>query len=217
MEIINVTVLDSKRLYQESLEDSLSLEKDFRVIRVQNDDEIQESFKIVDKIDVLVLTITYPFYNYLSILNFVSEHFKHTKTLILGNSIEKETVYDSLNYGAKGFISKDVSLKELKQIIREVHQNGFYITSVVSNYFSDFVNEETKRISLNKISAFAKQEVTFLQLLCQQKSLKEISVEMNLSVRSVETIKSKLLKKTDVKTSIGLSLFAIKNGFFEIE
>lgn len=214
MELITIAIIDPFTLYGESIETSLSLEKDFQIQR----NILISNFLIdLEKVDILILTITFPYPDYLNVLNQVSENYRKVKTIILGNSLEKDLIYDSLNFGAKSFVTKNTGINELKRIIRRVYKNGFYLSNDVSNCLSEFINQETRRFSISNLGLFSNQEISYLQLICKEKNTKEIASELNMSMRSVETIKLKMLKKTDSKTIIGLIMFALKNGYFELQ
>lgn len=214
MELITIAIIDPFTLYGESIETSLSLEKDFQIQR----NILMSNFLIdLEKVDILILTITFPYPDYLNVLNQVSENYRKVKTIILGNSLEKDLIYDSLNFGAKSFVTKNTGINELKRIIRRVYKNGFYLSNDVSNCLSEFINQETRRFSISNLGLFSNQEISYLQLICKEKNTKEIASELNMSMRSVETIKLKMLKKTDSKTIIGLIMFALKNGYFELQ
>jgi DNA-binding NarL/FixJ family response regulator len=217
MKSINVLILETKKLYRESLEFSLSSEKDFRIVKTDIFNFEDKFYNFIQDIDILVLFVSQPFSNYLNILNQITENCRKTKTIIIGNLIDKDIIHDSLNYGAKSYLTKETSIEELKKIIREVSNTGFYIPAEISRFLGEFVTQETRRISVDNLSSISIVESSFLQLICKEYNNKEIAFNLNISNRTVENIKNRLLKKTGTKSTVGLCLYAIKNGIYSME
>lgn len=217
MKVIKISVFDTIKLYQSSLEMCLSIEKDFQIVNFFSENH---EFELIDKlndVDVLLIVVSHAFSSYLHLLNTIKENTINTKIIVIGNSNENEIIHDALNYGAKCFLTKETSIKELKIIIREVHKTGFYLTPEISNSLSGFLQSETKRVSANRKSNLNFQEITFLQYICNEFTNKEIAIKLNMSQRSVENLKNRILKKTEAKSVVGLVIYAFKNGIIEIE
>jgi DNA-binding CsgD family transcriptional regulator len=77
-------------------------------------------------------------------------------------------------------------------------------------------HEETYEGDASALSTLSENETTFLKWICTEKTYKEIADEMFLSPRTIDTYRDNLFKKLDVKTRVGLAIFAIKNGIVNL-
>lgn len=128
------------------------------------------------------------------------------------------TMYDTdltlirlLQAGVRGFLKKDVHPDELKYAIRSVMESGYYyshnVTGKLVNLFRNTLEDLTQKKNL--LNA---QELQFLKLSCTELTYKEIAVEMQLSPRAVDALRDQLFNRLDVKSRVGLAMYAIRHG-----
>jgi DNA-binding CsgD family transcriptional regulator len=77
-------------------------------------------------------------------------------------------------------------------------------------------HEEELDHDTQAMNTLTENETIFLRWICTEKTYKEIADEMFLSPRTIDTYRDNLFKKIDVKTRVGLAIFAIKNGIVKI-
>ncbi len=140
------------------------------------------------------------------------------KIIALSMYTDRKYYYEMVTAGAKGFVLKQAQFKELETAIREVYSGGHFFSQdllrgVIMNMqgIEEVIVKEKK--DLFKLS---ERENELLQLLCQGLSNKELADKMFLSVRSIESIKTKLMQKTNTKNNAGLIIWAIKNQIVSI-
>ena len=129
------------------------------------------------------------------------------------------TMYDSeialirlLQTGVKGFLKKDIHPTELQYAIQQVVESGFYYSqSTTGRLASLFRRGNDTELTLLK-TLMTNTEIEFLKLSCTEMTYKEIAGKMGLNPRSVDNIRDSLFMKLDVKSRIGLAMYAIKNG-----
>lgn len=129
------------------------------------------------------------------------------------------TMYDSelalirlLQVGVRGFLKKDIHPSELVNAIKAVHEQGFYYSSHTSSKLASLFRDSTdKNGLLNKVMLDV-QEIEFLKLACTEMTYKEIAQQMNLNPRSIDGIRDNLFSRLDVKSRVGLALYAIRHG-----
>jgi len=129
------------------------------------------------------------------------------------------TMYDSdqllirlLNAGVKGFLKKDIHPSELKFAISSVMQIGYYYTHNTSHKLANLFRKNPGDIFAYEKSLLTDLETEFLKLACTEKTYKEIALELKLNPRSVDTLRDQLFEKLDVKSRVGLAIFAFKKG-----
>ena len=136
------------------------------------------------------------------------------KVLALSMLSDEDAIIKILKLGAKGYILKTMEPEELKIALDAVMKNDFYLPEVISGKIitglQHNVDQEKKEIVLNE------KEKVFLQLLSSEMTYKEIAGKMNVSSRMVDGYKAALCERFQVKTRVGLVMFAVKNKLIEI-
>lgn len=131
------------------------------------------------------------------------------------------TMYDSeatlirlLQAGVKGFLKKDIHPSELKFAINAVMQFGFYYShNTTGKLMNLFRLDSDAAIQKNILS---EQEVSFLKLVASDLTYKEIAEALALNPRTVDNLRDHLFEKLDVKSRVGLAMYALKKGIIGI-
>jgi len=133
------------------------------------------------------------------------------------------TMYDSeymliklLQMGARGFLKKDIHPNELKHAIRSTIQTGYYYTGSTAVKLVKLLQNGDANVPLGNTITLSKAEIQFLQLASTEMTYKSISDKMKISPRTVDNYRDALFVKLNVKSRVGLVMFAIKNGLVEI-
>lgn len=128
------------------------------------------------------------------------------------------TMYDSelslirlLQIGVRGFVKKDIHPQELKQAMQHVMDTGYYYSSYTTNKIAGFFSKERGQhhfdnMMLNEI------EIKFLQLASTDLTYKAIADLMQMNPRTVDNYRDHLFTKLNVKSRVGLAIYAVKNG-----
>jgi two-component system, NarL family, invasion response regulator UvrY len=133
------------------------------------------------------------------------------------------TMYDSeisllrmVQAGARGFLKKDIHPGELKLAIQSVMASGYFYSH---NSAGKLVNLFKKETGLSQPERFnlSENELTFLRLASTDMTYKEIATLMEISPRTVDNYRDSLFVKLNVKSRVGLAIFAIKSGVVTLE
>jgi DNA-binding NarL/FixJ family response regulator len=128
------------------------------------------------------------------------------KVLALSMECDEETILKMLRAGAKGYLLKDIHPSVLEHALNELHTTGFYYTEDVAN---TLLNSTNRSINQNGI-ILKDRELDFLKLACTEMTYKQIADVMFLSPKTIENYREALFDKLNVKSRIGLVLYAIK-------
>ena len=121
-----------------------------------------------------------------------------------------------MDSGANGYLLKSTDPEEIKQGIVDVMRTGFYLNNFVNrvlikkNYSKQKFNP-----SLNSEIVISEKEKQVLSLVCLECTAQEIAQKMDISARTVEAIKDRLMERFGVKNSVGLVFFAMKNSLID--
>ena len=147
----------------------------------------------------------------------IKEEFPHIKVLALTMFNEDHLIVDMLEAGAKGYLLKNTTQQELMEAIKAVYNGG--------THFCHSTSEKLKNMIVqSKFNPYKQQpkiqltprEIEVMRLICQQKKNTDIADIMCISVRTVEGYREKIFEKTGSNTLAGITIFAIKNGYYEV-
>jgi two-component system nitrate/nitrite response regulator NarL len=155
--------------------------------------------------DVVLLDINMPGLSGLDAIEIFRERVPKARLLMLSMHDSREYISTSVMYGASGYILKDVSTSEIIGAIEAVAANGTYFSSGVSEALLD---EGNRRNAL----PLTTREQAVLLLLAGGKANKDVSAELDISVRTVETHRKNIKKKLGIANTAGLTRYAIENG-----
>lgn len=134
---------------------------------------------------------------------------------IIGLSMYSDEDYYTkmINAGAKGFVLKNSGIRELEAAIEQVLQGNNYFSHEILNNLVNNINKKNRQIHRSELSE-REEEVLFQ--ICKGLSNQEIADKLFISKRTVDKHRENLLLKTGSKNTVGLVIYAIKNGIVEV-
>ncbi|HMH33142.1 MAG TPA: response regulator transcription factor, partial [Puia sp.] len=127
---------------------------------------------------------------------------------IIGVSMHSQPAYAKkmLQIGARGYVTKNSSKEEMICAILEVHDGKKYICEEIRNIISDQLLEEKDNVTPN-INMLTEREIQIINLIKVGKSSKDIAINLNISLKTVEVHRHNILKKLKLKNSASLVNF----------
>ena len=208
-----VAIVDDHLLFAQSLKGLIDSFEDFTVLyHANNGKELQDKFKSVsNKPEVILMDVNMPIMNGIETTYWLKKNHPDVKVLALSMDDDEALIIKMIKKGARGYLLKDIHPNELYTALTEVLFDGFYHTKKVAQTLQNSISSEIK--NPNDIVG---NELKVLKLVCSEKTYKEIAHEMLLSPKTIDGYRDSLFKKTGAKTRTGLVLYAIKNGFYEV-
>lgn len=206
-----VAIVDDHKLFGRSLEVLIKTFPEYSVLFCSNNgldftQKISKKFKP----EIVLLDQTMPMMNGIETVLWIKDRFPEIKIIIISMNHNEETVLKMVLNGIKGYLLKDSELAEFKKALDIVRDDGFYYPSFVTNYLI----ENTKQLLQPKpevLSTLKNHEIEFIKLASTELTYKEIANHMCVSLRTVDGYREYLFKKLDLKSRVGIVLFAIKN------
>jgi DNA-binding NarL/FixJ family response regulator len=207
---LRILLADDHPMFTQSLRSILEREK-FEVIGEAIDGHQAVKLAEKHKPDVAVLDLAMPGLNGLSAAREIEKTSPGTKTIILTSYPDEQYVVDALRAGATGYVLKTRAAADLVEAIREVARGSLYLSEGVSREAlrTYLANEKESGDSLSG------REREVLQLIAEGKSTKEIAAALSLSVKTIETHRTRLMAKLDIHETAGLVRYAIRKGFIQ--
>jgi DNA-binding NarL/FixJ family response regulator len=209
---IRVLVADDHTMVREGLRALLDADKDIEVVyEACNGLEAVNGAKKF-KPDVAILDIAMPMLNGLLATKRIRLEVPETKVLVLSMYGEEEYVTQALKSGALGFILKDAAASELISALKAVCRNERYLSPAVSWKLVKKYVVNGKTIELKKKAGLTTREKEVLQLIAEGYTNSEIAHVLKLSVKTIQTHRSRIMEKLDIHSIAGLTRHAIKIG-----
>jgi two-component system response regulator NreC len=147
-------------------------------------------------------------------MRIVRRQFPKVNILALSMSDLESFVLKTIKTGAKGYLSKDTTRAELLEAIYTL-RNGFdyYGKSITNILLRGYLNQTSKDEEEPELSA---REIEVLRLLGDGMTNQEIADKLFVSIRTVESHKSNIMRKINLRTTVDLIKFAIRNNYIDV-
>ncbi len=163
--------------------------------------------------DLVLLDINMPQMDGYATALWLKKNHPDVKVLALSMYDDENAIIKMLKNGAKGYILKDTEPAELRSAMEAVLTKGFYYSEMVTGRLIHSINTMDDEGSPAKnLAGLSGRETEFLKLTATEMTYKEIAEQMHLSPRTIDGYRDALFEKLDLKSRVGLVLFAIKNG-----
>ncbi|MCH3882878.1 MULTISPECIES: response regulator [Tenacibaculum] len=164
--------------------------------------------------DVLILDINMPEMDGIDVLKTFNARNIDQKTIILSSLQDPKLVDEMIKLGANGFIEKSAASEHLIKGIKTVYNNQQYISDNVKENLFEMYFSNTQKVNKSEEleEELTDKEIELLKLVAQEKNTNEIAESMNVSIRTIEHYRSRLIKKINVKNAVGLAMYAVKNN-----
>jgi two-component system response regulator NreC len=173
----------------------------------------QEAVRLAGELqpDVAVLDLAMPIVNGLEAAREIQKISPKTKTIFLTMHNENHYILEALRSGAKGFVTKTHAAEDLVQAIREAVRGKMYLSPEVSRA----VVEAYQAKEALPMDPLTPRERQVLQLVAEGKTTKEAAATLQISVKTAETHRTRIMEKLNVHETAGLVRYAIRRGIIQ--
>lgn len=212
MKKYTIAIADDHLLIAKAISNIADGFKNFEVLyEVENGKALQDKFKIAKNIpDIVLLDISMPVMDGFATAQWLKENHPAVLVMALSMQDDDEALVKMIKNGAKGYLHKNVHPAELEKALETLVSKGMYYPDwVTSRVFMQLADGNTPGAAV----AITEREKEFLQYTVTEMSYKEIAEKMFCSPRTVESYRDSLFEKLELKTRVGLAVYAMKNGF----
>ena len=215
MEKIKLILVDDHQLVRTGIANLLSGEPGFEIIGEAS--ESREMFDLLRQLqpDIAVLDIALPGMSGIEITKKLHNDYPGIRILILSMHTSEEFIFNAINSGARGYLPKNTSRRELIEAIYAIHRGEEYFAESISNVILKSYIKKAKSNATddeNKESLLSKRELEVLKLFAEGMTNQEIADKLFISIRTVESHKNHIMARLELKTTVDLVKFAIRNN-----
>ncbi len=218
MEKIKVAIADDHELVAKLLSEYISSEDNYEVISVSRDGaQVLENIDI-KKPDVLLLDAIMPGTDIRDLIKKLKKKTPDTKVVILTGENNPKFIQSILKLGVNGFLLKSDSKEEILNSIKQVLiAKNYCSVSTIDIILNDFGNHENDEMieAREKLDTLTDREKGIIKYLNQENTSSEVAKLLEISPRTVETHRKNILKKLEVKSTVGIIRMIYKSGMHE--
>lgn len=215
---VKIAIVDDHAIFRKSLSVLIGLFPNHKVLfDAANGQDFIQQLQATDLPDIVLMDITMAVMDGYSCTAWIMNNYPQIKVLALSTMDSETAIIKMIKSGAKGYVLKDADPQELKLAFEEVRHRGYFYNELVTRKILGSVNQLTEEQS--KIGTFVKlstREVEFLKYACTELTYKEIAEKLFVSVRTIEGYRDALCEKLELKTRVGLAMYAIKQGVVKL-
>tara|TARA_B110000090_G_scaffold119079_1_gene132506 strand:+ start:4842 stop:5507 length:666 start_codon:yes stop_codon:yes gene_type:complete len=171
-----------------------------------------------NEIDVLILDLSMPVIDGIEVLKILKRKKIPHKTILLSSYDDVQIVKKVLNLGALGYLSKSSASMHILKAIKAVAKNEQYFSNDIQrdllHLYTDHKATKIKKKSLESelTEPLTERERDVLKLISKEYSTSETAELLNISKHTVESHRKSLIRKLNVKNSIGIAMYAVKHN-----
>lgn len=211
---IKIHLADDHQVLIDGLSNLLQTVPNFEVVGSSLEGTTVYKDVILDEADILILDISMPKKDGIETLKEFNEKQSPCKVIILSSYDDLKIIKEVMKLGAKGYLTKNCAGENIIEAVEAVYQGQEYFSDAVRekifNTFKD--NPKLNQNAVIENPILSPREIEIIILIALEYSGKEISEKLFISSHTVETHRKNIMKKLNIKSTIGLVKYALKNN-----
>ncbi|MCB2196561.1 MAG: response regulator transcription factor [Bacteroidetes bacterium] len=213
MDKINIVLVDDHQMFRDGVKSVLSDEENIEITgEVGSGKDLYELLEHITP-DLIITDISMPDISGIEVAKYVTEKYPGIKILILSMHSNEEFITKALSVGANGYLPKDTSMTELLKAINTIYKGDNYFNKSISDTILNSLMNKPKEEN----KSLTKREKEIINLVVDGLSNKEIADKLCISIRTVDSHKNNIMQKLNLKSSVELVKYAIKNNLANLD
>ena len=216
MSQIKVAIADDHKIFRKGVILSLRSYTNIKFVQEAENGEDLLNGIVASQPDLVLMDLRMPTKDGIETTKVLSKSYPDIKVLVLTMYEDERFVSHLMENGANGYLLKSADPSEIRKAIIEVMTKGYYLNNFVNRVLLKKSHSRAKSIpSLNNEVVLNDKEREVIRLLCMEFTAGEIAQKMEISPRTVEAIKDRLMERFGTKNTAGLVFFAVKNNLID--
>jgi DNA-binding NarL/FixJ family response regulator len=213
---IKVSIADDHKIFRDGIRMALK-DRDFLKILWEAEDGKDLMHKLrLKQPDVLLMDIRMPEMDGINAIGLIRKEYEHIKIIVLTMYDDQEMITRMMEMGANAYLTKTTDPDEIYQAILTCMNDDFYFNDLVNKaVLLKLQHKKNVRQFYPNPIKFSEKEIKILKCIADDKTTEEISKEVFLSPRTIETIRQNMKQKVGAKTIAGLVMYAMRNKLLD--
>lgn len=209
---IKIGLIDDHILLRDSLAAVINSFEGYSVSMVaENGRSFIEKLNPMTKPDIVILDLNMPEMDGHETTYWIAKNHPEIRILIL-TMYDSETLIHLIKSGVRGFLKKDVPPAELKHAMQCIMADGNYCSHTITGRLFNLMKNQGNKNSTWGSVILSENEIIFLKHVTSEMTYKEIALLMKISPRTIDNYRDALFLKLNVKSRVGLAMYAIRSG-----
>ena len=214
---VKVVLADDHKIMRQGLRALLDKQPDVQVVGEADNGRAAVELACQIQPDLVVMDITMPELNGIEATRQITGRDNGVKVLALSMYSDKRFVSSVLSAGASGYLLKDCAMEELIQAIHAVSAHHTYLSPGIAGAVVEDYMQHLRTTSHPTPTTLSPREREVLQLIAEGKPTKEMARTLNLSTKTVETHRQRIMRRLDMHSVAELTKYAIREGLTSLE
>ncbi len=186
-------------------------------IEAANGKDFIDQTNLLSPPDIVLLDIRMPIMDGYETALWIRSHLPETRVLVVSMVSRELAIIRMLRLGVYGFITKESTQAELHQALIRIQQKQFHVNELVGNRIFHYFSENSTEQLPDEKNDITDREFIFLRKCCSELTYRQIAKEMHVSPRTIDTYRDHLFEKLQVRTRVGLVIYALRTGLIEVD
>ena len=217
---IKVAIADDHKIFRKGVILSLRPYTNIRfVFEAEHGQDLIDQLATINEEDcpeVILMDLRMPQKDGIETTKFVAKQYPHISIIALTMYDDERFVSHMMEIGANGYLLKSAEPSEIKKAILEVKAKGYYLNNFVNRILLKKSHSRQKTApSLTNEIGISDRERDVIKYICMEFTAQEIAQKLDVSPRTVEAIKDRLMERFGAKNTAGLVFYAVKNNLID--
>jgi two-component system, NarL family, invasion response regulator UvrY len=226
--LVKLAIVDDHNLFRKGLITLINLaDKNNQYLVVFEAESGADMIEKLDKKaipDILLLDIDMPDMDGFETVAWLQKHYPQVSVLVISMVETEEAVVRMVRLGVKGYLSKDIEVDDMYQALKAINEKGHYYTDFLTGRLIDSLQNEKLENPHNDANRpgnaiwnqLNENERRFIELACTEMTYEQIAERMFLSPKTIDGYRHTIFARFNIKSRVGLVLFAIRKGLVQI-
>jgi DNA-binding NarL/FixJ family response regulator len=216
IEMIKVAIADDHKIFRDGIKMALSGKEYLKIIwEAEDGKDLIHKMKIKLP-DVLLMDIRMPEMDGINAISLLRKEYEEVRIIVLTMYDDQEMISKMMEMGANAYLTKTTDPEEIYNAILTCMNDDFYFNDLLNKaVLMKLQQKKTTRQFYPNPVKFNEKEISILKLIAQDKTTEDISREVFLSPRTIETIRQNMKTKVGAKTIAGLVMYGMRNKLID--
>ncbi|MFN8288945.1 MAG: response regulator transcription factor [Chitinophagaceae bacterium] len=221
-EQVGLGIVDDHNLFRKGLIKLIHLgdkESRYKIIfEAANGTDLKEKLDKRQLPDIILMDIDMPETDGYEAVEWLKKNYPEINVLVISMFETEQSIIKMLRYGVKGYLSKDIEVEDIHMALEAIINKGFYYSDTVTGAMAHSIqiNDTDSKTKMRSANDLSDHEKDFIKFSCSDMTYQEIAEKMHLSPKTIDGYRDALFKRFNVKSRVGLAMYAVKNGLFKL-